>query len=102
MERTLQSLEQCLRTAKSPLGEKMGSGWTSCTRSSHGCATSRGYMVSRMEVAADGKTPYGMVKGKRVGVFGLEFGEKVLWKFHAGKKMEKISARCGNRWVFRG
>ena len=53
------------------------------------------YMMNRLEVAADGKTPYERVKGKRVEVLGLEFGEKVLWKHHPGKKMEKMNARWG-------
>ena len=52
-----------------------------------------GYMMNRMEVAADGKTPYERVKGKRAEVMGLEFGEKVLWKHHPGRKMDKLNAR---------
>lgn len=48
-----------------------------------------------MEVAADGNTPYDRVKGRRAGVWGLEFGEKVLRKFHISKNMEKIFARWG-------
>lgn len=54
-----------------------------------------GFMMKRMEVAPDGKTPYERVKGKRAEVIGLEFGEKVMWKYHPGKRMEKINARWG-------
>lgn len=51
--------------------------------------------MNRMEVASDGKTPYERARGKRVEVIGLEFGEKVMWKFHPGRKMEKLNARWG-------
>ena len=49
-----------------------------------------GYMMNRVEVASDGKTPYERVKGKRSEVVGLEFCEKVLWKYHPGKRMVKV------------
>ena len=54
-----------------------------------------GYMMNRMEVASDGKTPYERVKGKRSEVMGLEFCEKVLWKYHPGKRVAKFDARWG-------
>ena len=52
-----------------------------------------GYMMNRMEVASDGKTPYERVKGKRSEVMGLEFCEKVLSKYHPNKRMAKFDAR---------
>ena len=53
-------------------------------------------MMNRMEVASDGKTPYERVKGKRSEVMGLEFCEKVLWKYHPGKSVAKFDAR----WIY--
>ena len=29
-------------------------------------------------------------------MLGLEFGERVLWKHHPGKAMEKLNIRWGN------
>ena len=54
-----------------------------------------GYMMNRMEVASDGKTPYERVKGKRSEVMGLELCEMVLWEYHPGKRMAKFDARWG-------
>ena len=51
------------------------------------------YMMNRLEVASDGKTPYERTKGKKAEVLGLEFGEKVLWKHRSGRRMEKLNAR---------
>ena len=51
--------------------------------------------MNRMEVASDGKAPYERVKGKRSEVMGLEFCEKVLWKYHPGKRVAKFDARWG-------
>ena len=56
-----------------------------------------GYMMNRMEVARDGKTPYERVKGKTAEVVGLEFGARVMWKHPPGRSMEKINARWGGR-----
>ncbi len=33
-------------------------------------------------------------KGKSATVLGVEFGEKLVWKRKAGKKMNKINSRC--------
>ena len=95
VERAVQSVEQCLRTMKSSLDERMGVK----IEAQHPVLTwlceFMGYMMNRMEVASDGKTPYERMKGKRSEVLGLEFCEKVLWKYHPGKKMEKLNARWG-------
>ena len=49
------------------------------------------YMMNRMEVASDGKTPYERVKGKRSEVMRLEFCGKVLWKYYAARnKFERF------------
>jgi hypothetical protein len=39
-----------------------------------------GVVLNRLEVGHDGKTAYQRLKGKRVSMPGLEFGEGVLWK----------------------
>jgi hypothetical protein len=52
-----------------------------------------GYMMNRLEVSSDGKTPYERIKGKGAQVLAVEFGEKVLWKHPLGKVMEKLNAR---------
>ena len=49
-------------------------------------------------MSSDGKTSYERVKGKPAQVIGVEFGEKVLWKFPAhglDRKMQKINVRWG-------
>jgi hypothetical protein len=52
-------------------------------------------MMNRMEVANAGKTAFERRKGKRDEVAGLEFAEKVMWKYHPGKKMETVNHRWG-------
>lgn len=49
------------------------------------------YMMSRMEVATDGKTTHDTAKRKREEVLALEFCEKVMWKHHPGKRMDKMT-----------
>ena len=39
-----------------------------------------GWMMSRADVGADGKTGYERCKGRRAKLPGMEFGEAVLWK----------------------
>ena len=51
------------------------------------------YLLNRMEVGKDGKTPYERCKGKKANVLGVEFGEKVLYKIKAEAKMMKIRPR---------
>ena len=95
VERAVQSVEQCLRTMKSSLDERMGVRVDTLHPVLTWLCEFASYMMNRMEVSADGKTPYERVKGKRAEVLGLEFAEKVLWKHHPGKKMEKMNARWG-------
>ena len=76
-----------VRTLKSSLDERMGVLTWLCEFV--------GYMMNRMEVASDGKTPYERVKGKMSEVMGLEFCEKVPWKYHPGKRIAKFDARWG-------
>jgi hypothetical protein len=37
-------------------------------------------VLNRLEVGHDGKTSYQRLKGKRVAMPGVEFGESVIWK----------------------
>ena len=39
-----------------------------------------GWMMSRADVGADGKTGYERCKERRARLLGMEFGEAVLWK----------------------
>jgi hypothetical protein len=95
VERAVQGVEQCLRTMKSSLDERMGVKVDVRHPVITWMCEFVSYMMNRMEVASDGKTPYERVKGKRAEVMGLEFAEKVLWKHHPGKKMEKVNSRWG-------
>ena len=95
VERAVQSVEQVLRTMKSALDERMGVKIDIKHPVNTWMCEFVGYMMNRLEVAADGKTPYERVKGKKAEVLGLEFGERVLWKHHPGRRMEKLNARWG-------
>ena len=88
-------MEQCLRTFKSSLDERMGVKIDVLHPVLTWLCEFVGYMMNRMEVASDGKTPCQRVKGKRSKVMGLEFCVKVLWKDHPGKGMAKFDARWG-------
>jgi len=37
-------------------------------------------LLNRAEIGHDGKTSYERLKGKHARIYGLEFGEKMLWK----------------------
>ena len=87
VERAVQGVEQCLRTMKSSLDERMGVKVDVRHPVITWMCEFVTYMMNRMEVATDGKTPYERVKGKKSEVMGLEFGEKVLWKHPPGKNM---------------
>jgi hypothetical protein len=95
VERAVQSVEQCLRTLKSAMDERFGVQVDVRHPVLTWLCDYTGYMMNRMEVARDGKTPYERVKGKKAEVIGLEFGERVLWKHPPGRTMDKISARWG-------
>jgi hypothetical protein len=95
VERAVQSVEQCLRTLKSAMDERFGVQVDVRHPVLTWLCDYTGYMMNRMEVARDGKTPYERVKGKKAEVIGLEFGERVLWKHPPGRTMDKLSARWG-------
>ena len=94
VERAVQSVEQVLRTLKSALDERMGVRIDTKHPVLTWMCEYASYMMNRLEVSSDGRTPYERNKGKKATVLGLEFGEKVLWKHGGGTaKMEKINAR---------
>ena len=52
------------------------------------------YLLNRLEVGKDGKTAYERCKGKKAKVLGLEFGEKLLFKWRPDKgKLQKMNPR---------
>ncbi len=51
------------------------------------------YLANRLQRGSDGKVAYERIKGKKPTVWGIEFGEKVLFKIKLGLRMEKINAR---------
>ena len=96
VERAVQSVEQYLRTLKSALDERLGVRIATQHPILTWLCEYASTMMNRLEVSADGKTAYERCKGKKAEVLGLEFGEKVLWKYSAkGPKMEKLNARWG-------
>ena len=96
VERAVQTMEQLLRTLKSAFDERMGVRIDAKHPVLTWMCEYSGYLVNRLEVSADGKTAYERCKGKQAQVMGLEFGEKVLWKYAVScQKMEKINARWG-------
>ena len=96
IERTVQSMEQYLRKLKSALDERMGVRIDVKHPILTWLCEYAGYAMNRLEVSADGKTAYERNKGKKADVLGVEFGEKVLWKYGMkGPKIEKMNARWG-------
>jgi hypothetical protein len=96
VERAVQSVEQFLRTLKSALDQRMGVRVDTRHPVLTWLCEYASVIMNRAEVAADGKTAYERCKGKKIQMMGLEFAEKVLWKFPAkGPKLEKLNARWG-------
>ena len=93
VERAVQSTEQCLRTVKSALDERISSRIDAKHPILTWLCEYVGYMMNRLEVSVDGKTAHERCKGKKAQVLGLEFAEKVLWKLPTGARMEKNNAR---------
>ena len=100
-ERAVQSVEQYFRTLKSSLDERMGVKIEVLHPVLTWLCEFVGYMMDLMEIASDGNTPNERVKGKRSEVMGLEFCEKVHWKYHPGERMAKFHARW-RLWLILG
>ena len=93
VERGVQSIEGQVRTMKLGLEERLGMDIDAEERIVNFLPEYAGYLLNRLEVGKDGKTPYERNKGKKATVLGIEFGEKLFWKTKAGQKMQKINAR---------
>lgn len=97
VERVVQSAEHCLSAAKTSFDERMG---VSAYIMNPVLAWLRefvSYTMSRMEVSADGKTPYERVKGEAHRCARPRVRRSGLLEFHPGKKMDDINVRWGYR-----
>ena len=96
VERAVQTVEQYFRTLKSQLDERYGVKVDTRHPVLTWLCEYSMYLLNRLEVSKDGKTAYERCKGKQAKVLGLEFGEKVLWKYRLkGAHQEKLNARWG-------
>ena len=91
--RAVQSIEGQVRVLKLALESRIGQEIDAQADVVSFMAEYSAYLLNRLEVGKDGKTPYERTKGKAATVLGVEFGEKLLWKKRAGQKMDKISSR---------
>ena len=80
IERTIQSVQGLVRTWRSSLEAKWGVKLDVEHRIWPWLVEMVGWMMSRADVGADGKTGYERCKGRRARLPGMEFGEAVLWK----------------------
>lgn len=96
IERAVRAVEECLRAAKSSLGERLNTRVETEHPMLAWLVSFVSYMMNLWEVSSDGKTAYELVKGKRVEVLGLEVGEELLLKYHPGGIMANINARRGH------
>ena len=80
VERAVQSVQGMVRTMRSAVEEK----WGVKLEVEHvvlpWLVEYAGWLLTRAEVGADGKTAYESSRGKTARLTGVEFGEGVLWK----------------------
>ena len=80
VERAVQSVQGVIRTMRSAVEEK----WGVKLEVDHAVwpwlVEYAGWLLTRAEVGADGKTAYERSRGKEAKLPGVEFGEGVLWK----------------------
>ena len=57
-----------------------------------------GWLASRAEVGADGKTVYDRCKGKVARLPGMEFGEGVMWKRRRKRRQGGPLGRLSCMW----
>jgi hypothetical protein len=93
VERAVWAVESQLRVMKNALEARIRVGIVA----SH-CITSWlteyvGYVINRLEIGKDGKTPYKRSRGKRAKVMGIDFGEKLLWMKWKGALLDKIDVK---------
>ena len=80
IERSVQGVQGMIRTWRSNLEEKWGVKLDAEHRIWPWLVKWIGWLLSRAEVGADGKTGYERCKGKIARLPGMEFGEGVMWK----------------------
>jgi hypothetical protein len=93
VERAVQTIEGQVRVLKLSLEERLGREVPASHCIVMFLAEYAAYLVNRLEVGKDGKTPWERSRGKSASVMGVEFGEKVMFKKKARDKNEKINAR---------
>jgi hypothetical protein len=93
VERAVQTIEGQVRVLKLSLEERLGQEVPASHCIVAFLAEYAAYLVNRLEVGKDGKTPWERSRGKSASVMGVEFGEKVMFKKKAKDKNEKINAR---------
>ena len=76
VERAVQAVEGQIRVMKLALEDRIGKEVKADSCIVTFMAEYAAYMMNRLEVGKDGKTPYERVKGKAATLLGVEFGEK--------------------------
>ena len=80
VEKAIQSVEQQVRVLESAVEGR----WSVKLETRHPAipwiTEYAAVMLNRFEVGHDGKTAYERNKGKKAKVWGMEFGEAILWK----------------------
>ena len=92
VERAVQSVEE-IRVMKLALEERLGREIKAEAPIVTFMAECAAYMMNRLEVGQDCKTPYERVKGKAATLWGVEFGEKLLWRKWSGSKLDKLNPK---------
>ena len=80
IERAIQDEEGQIRTIKSDLESRIGTKIPSSHDIVPWLIEYAAVLINRGQVGADGRTAYERLKGKKVGLPGLQFGERILWK----------------------
>ena len=93
VERAVQAVEGQIRVMKLALEDRIGLEVKAGSCIVTFMAEYGAYMMNRLEVGKDGRTPYERVKGKAATLLGVEFGEKLLWRKKAGSKMDKLNPK---------
>ena len=57
------------------------------------------YLLNKLQMGSDGKVAYERIKGKRLWILGLEFGEKVLYKKRSLPSGGLVQRSCGRDGV---
>ena len=93
IERTIQSVQGLVRTWRSSLEAKWGLKQDVEHRIWPWLVEMVGWMMSRADVGADGKTDYERCKGRRARLLGMEFGEAVLVEKAARRRTTRLGVK---------